>query len=1014
MSSSKISKLVYWLLAGVLLISISLGSQPNAVKAADAQPPGVTIQKIVAAYHQTFALDTEGRLWGWGAYDPLIGGLKTPKSIDFFKDKKIKDIAAGSDYVIVLLADGTVWTRTEGGSSKALFEQVPGLSKIQSIGTAPYYANAVGADGKVWVWNHYGPSHYRFEKPVARNDLQDVVQLSGYYAVKKDGTVWFLGLGGEEPAIPIEGLTDVRKIAVGNLDQTVYALKKDGTVWGWGSGMGSSFFDIVQVQGLEHFVDLAGGGHHFVGLKDDGTVWTWGQNNAGQLGDGTTQNSATPVQVKGLSGANKIFSGFQADHSFAILKDGTVWAWGGNSKGETGTNAEEATVKTPKKVMFAPVAGNAGGKFTITYHGQEGNEIDSAAGNDKGTIVAATSQGLLLSTDYGEKWTKLPLPAEDRFYTVKHAKDYFYFYTYNTNKPKAFWSKDGRVWTPFSVEGAQGPLTVRNIVLLNNQYVMLASYDSEETHVFTSSDGISWQEKSVIPADDVYLVTWNGKRYTAIGGGYRYFGPANQRNQFILDSGSKQAAELIVCTSDDLKDWTMQSGSVKPSLRYTFVVNGVPVQNYDIGLMEESSNGTIKLYDTWGNVLTSKDGITFTLKPEPAFKKIDSRTQVLSNGKQYLIYASLWRDEGVVFTSKDKVSWKAVKIPNIPLGMNVLKSGNKFIGFGKGGLIASSNDGLKWNIKRSALPAQYLEQVIRVNGRYFAVGGEFQSSVPAILSSKDGNVWSRIYQSDRYDTETDAIRSIASNGKRIVAVGGSLSYISADGAKWQKHTVKGGAKLRKVVWTGKVFVALGATLNIDRAKNKYTLYSSADGINWKPLLTTTNPITDIAANGGTVVAVGTKNNKALAMSSKDLKTWREKSFALGKNNPSWKGSMKSASFDYDASVTFENVQWVNNQFVIMSDLIYTSKDGVNWSAVTGSYDEYLQKTPSAKSYGKLIWTGKDYRYYKNNILGISKNLKNWDFYEIDRMYGIKNMIWTGTDLLGVGDDGLIIRIKDKK
>jgi hypothetical protein len=457
----------------------------------------------------------------------------------------------------------------------------------------------------------------------------------------------------------------------------------------------------------------------------------------------------------------------------------------------------------------------------------------------------------------------------------------------------------------------------------------------------------------------------------------------------------------------------MQSGSVKPSLRYGFVTNGVPAINYFVNLMEEPSDGTIKLYDTWGNILTSKDGITFTLKPVSAFQKIISRTPVLSNGKQYLIFASLWRDEGVVLTSNDKVSWKAVKIPNIPLGMNVLKSGNKFIGFGKGGLIATSNDGLKWNIKRSALPAQYLEQVIQANGRYVAVGGEFQSSVPAILSSKDGNVWSRVYQSDRYNTETDAIQSIASNGKRIVAVGGSLSYTSTDGAKWQKHAVKG-AKLRKVVWTGKGFVALGVTLNIDRAKSKYTLYSSADGINWKPLLTTTHPITDLAAYGGTVVAVGTKNNQALAMSSKDLKNWREKLFILGKNNPSWKKSMKSESFDYDASVTFENVQWVNNQFVIMSDVIYTSKDGVNWSTVTGSYDEYLQKSPSAKSNGKLVWTGKEYRYYKNNILGISQNLKNWDFYEIDRMYGIKNMIWTGTDLLGVGDDGLIIRIKDKK
>ncbi len=54
---------------------------------------------------------------------------------------------------------------------------------------------------------------------------------------------------------------------------------------------------LYKCPGVTGVTSIAGEGIHTIALKNDGTVWTWGNNNYGQLGDGTTTNQSTPVQV---------------------------------------------------------------------------------------------------------------------------------------------------------------------------------------------------------------------------------------------------------------------------------------------------------------------------------------------------------------------------------------------------------------------------------------------------------------------------------------------------------------------------------------------------------------------------------------------------------------------------------------------------------------------------------------------------------------------------------------------
>ena len=55
----------------------------------------------------------------------------------------------------------------------------------------------------------------------------------------------------------------------------------------------------VHVTGLTNVVSVAGGASHSIALKADGTVWAWGLNLYGALGNGSFDNSTTPVQDEG-------------------------------------------------------------------------------------------------------------------------------------------------------------------------------------------------------------------------------------------------------------------------------------------------------------------------------------------------------------------------------------------------------------------------------------------------------------------------------------------------------------------------------------------------------------------------------------------------------------------------------------------------------------------------------------------------------------------------------------------
>jgi alpha-tubulin suppressor-like RCC1 family protein len=151
------------------------------------------------------------------------------------------------------------------------------------------------------------------------------------------------------------------------------ARKSDGTLWCWGSGSNGQLGDgtalnrtlPVQVTVLgTSAVSVVGGGSHTCARKSDGTLWCWGWNAYGQVGDGTLVNKPSPVQVTALGTTTAGIAGGPL-HTCAFKTDGTLYCWGYNQYGAVG---DGSTVNQPSPLQVLPLGATVVEAKAGQYH----------------------------------------------------------------------------------------------------------------------------------------------------------------------------------------------------------------------------------------------------------------------------------------------------------------------------------------------------------------------------------------------------------------------------------------------------------------------------------------------------------------------------------------------------------------------------------------------------------------------------------------------------------------------
>lgn len=330
--------------------------------------------------------DTSSTLWSWGGanYGQLGDSTTTSKSspVSVLGGFTNWIQVVGSDTVAGLRADGSIWTwganfsnsLGNGDPTTTVSRSSPGSIvggitdwvKVSGRGRSKI---ALRNNGSLWGWGANSTGELgdgtttNRSSPVSViggfNDWVDVSMcLGGTIAIRANGTAWawgsneFAALGDgttttkSSPVSVVGGFTDWVNVAISPANGG--GVRSNGTMWGWGQNFSGAIGDgttidksspVSVVGGFTDWTQLTLGRSFALGLRSNGTIWGWGANGVGQLGTGTSgaTNFSSPVSVVGgFTNWVSVSASQAAYHVVGVRSNGTVWAWGNNSRGQLG------------------------------------------------------------------------------------------------------------------------------------------------------------------------------------------------------------------------------------------------------------------------------------------------------------------------------------------------------------------------------------------------------------------------------------------------------------------------------------------------------------------------------------------------------------------------------------------------------------------------------------------------------------------------------------------------------
>ncbi|MGN0651309.1 MAG: Ig-like domain-containing protein [Oscillospiraceae bacterium] len=382
------------------------------------------LTNIIAASandNTSFAIDTNGNLYGWGENS---NGQAVPGSSDsyIYKPTKVLEnvmsVSAGATHTVALTTDGRLYGWGSNSCGELGFTK-NGIRNDKTLLASGIVSAAAGDNFTVMVNNEgsllsCGSNEYGqlgLNSTASVRAYVSTAMVSGAAMVaagnqhilvlKTDGTVWAAGrnncgqLGNDSDknsaSFVDTGLNNIKSIFAGG--DSSGAVNTSGRLYSWGDNASGQLHNGKSTNQSEPsavttgVVSIAYGEHHSVMLRNNGNVSAVGEGSSGQLF--YTSNSSVLKPEKVLSKITAIAAG--SDHFVAINESGKAFTWGNNDCGQLGTGDFKMRSK-PTQLSIGGTVTKVWAGNKVTFLQMEDGRVYCFGDNSKGLLGISSSE----------------------------------------------------------------------------------------------------------------------------------------------------------------------------------------------------------------------------------------------------------------------------------------------------------------------------------------------------------------------------------------------------------------------------------------------------------------------------------------------------------------------------------------------------------------------------------------------------------------------------------------------